>query len=456
MIDITTSLDLFSRSGGGGSSSSGGGGGGSEIIIALGYLIGYYCTKIIKKFARDDIAKFLSATIMLLISLFFVLFIVVIGSFITGYIVILIVVGLWTGWYAQINNLWSKLKSRIKKADADIAVAAKKDSAWDEEKLHKLAIESFLRFQDDWTRLDPSTINQYAVPRYAEKAGLLMQILRDLNRQNAVINPQVIKIDTINIYDNEDNSQDFFTVMIEARADDQLIDMRTNEVIFSDRNSFIEYWSFQRTENSWKISNIEQATADQLRADATLRQLADEQNMFYSLDMGWLFLPARGEVFHDGRFGKSDINNHLVGVVNGILTQIYTYNSKFNNDSKIFVIGQITVPKFYGHILVKPKQKFFSFDNGYNLKEPKGSEKYDFEWQDFNKKYEVYATDYDRLASFELINPKFMEMMYAIDENLVLEVTDNIIFFRVTQQTSLATYSQLLNLLKQAHKELKL
>ena len=74
------------------------------------------------------------------------------------------------------------------------------------------------------------------------------------------------------------------------------------------------------------------------------------------------------------------------------------------------------------------QQKFFSYDAGYSVKEPKGSEKYDFEWQDFNKKYEVYATDYDRLASFELINPKFMEVMYAIDENLVLEVTDNIIF----------------------------
>lgn len=453
MIDIVHGLEYFGRGGGGGSSGGGDGGG---IIGAIGYFIGFYVTKIIKKITGEETAKILSAIVMALLTFSFVLLIVFVGSFVAGYVLVLIIVGLWAGWYAQMNNLWARFRGKIKKADADLADAAQKDSVWDEQKLHALARSIFMRYQGDWTRLDTSKLSEYATTRYTNKVSLMLKMLRDLNRQNAVIDPQIIKIDTINVQDSQDDSQDFFTVMIEAQAKDMLIDMGSNKTIFQDNKSFIEFWSFQRSESTWLLSDIEQSTAKQLSSDTTLQELAKQQGMFYSLDMGWLFLPSRGQVFHNGMFGISDINNHLVGLVNGILTQMYTYNSYYNNDSKNYVIGQITVPKSYGSILVRPKQKLLTLDSSNNIKEPTGSQKYDFEWPDFNRKFEVFATDADRLASFELINPKFMEMMYAIDESLVLEVTDNIIFFRVSQKTSLETYAQLLGLLKQAYKELKL
>jgi len=448
-------LEVFARGGGGGSS---GGGDASYGIAAIGYFIGFYVTKIIRKIVNEEKAKLFSLVAMGLITVIFILFIMISGSFLATYLIALIIAGLWTGWYTQFHGIWDKLKNKIKKADVDLGKAQQADSSWDETKLHELCRATFMRYQDDWTRLDEAKLSEYITANYALKTSLLLQILRDLNRQNAVMNPEIIKIDTVEVHDNADNNQDSFTVLIEAKANDTLINLSTRETIFSDNNTFTEFWTFNRTGNNWLLDSIDQTTADQNNANQTLVQLATQNSMYYSLDMGWLFLPERGQVFKDGSFGVSDINNHIVGTINNILVQIYTYKAKPGKDGSIdYVIGQINVPKYYGNILVRPKISMFNLAGATNkIKPPENSSQYEYEWTDFNKKFEVFATEGDRLASFELINPKFMEMMYEIDEALVLEVVDNNIYFRVSQKTNLDTYTKLMELLKQAHKELKL
>ena len=351
-------LEVFARGGGGGSS---GGGDASYGIAAIGYFIGFYVTKIIRKIVNEEKAKLFSLVAMGLITVIFILFIMISGSFLATYLIALIIAGLWTGWYTQFHGIWDKLKNKIKKADVDLGKAQQADSSWDETKLHELCRATFMRYQDDWTRLDEAKLSEYITANYALKTSLLMQILRDLNRQNAVMNPEIIKIDTVEVHDNADNNQDSFTVLIEAKANDTLINLSTRETIFSDNNTFTEFWTFNRTGNNWLLDSIDQTTADQNNANQTLVQLATQNSMYYSLDMGWLFLPERGQVFKDGSFGVSDINNHIVGTINNILVQIYTYKAKPGKDGSIdYVIGQINVPKYYGNILVRPKISMFN------------------------------------------------------------------------------------------------
>lgn len=448
-------FETFARGGGGGSSSGGGGGGGSEGIAAIGYLVGYYLTKLLKKRIKKNV-NLVSAGFMVAISVALIILMLTGSSLLGGYIIFLVLLGLWMGWYSAINDVWAKLSKKIKKTNADLEKARASDAAWDEQTLHAMVSDVFMRYQYDWTRLDAANMQTYCTPGFADKSRLLLQTLRDLNRQNAVMNPNIIKIDTLEITDSADNAKDSFTVIIEAQADDSLLDINTRQTIFADKSSFVEFWSFLRSGNGWLLSGIEQSTADKRQVNNAVKGFAEQNNMYYSLDMGWLFLPQNGQVFHDRAFGKSDINNHVIGMYGKLLVQVYTYNSNYNKDSRNFVIGQINVPKAYGNILVRPKKKLTQIFSGYDVNPVNGSQQYTLEWQDFNKMYEVFATDGDRLAAFELLNPKFMQMMHGLDDSIVLEVVGNIVYFRARQDTSRSTYDKLMSLLQQAYKELKL
>jgi hypothetical protein len=177
--------------------------------------------------------------------------------------------------------------------------------------------------------------------------------------------------------------------------------------------------------------------------------------MFYSLDMGWLFMPKNGLLFRNGKFGKSDINNHVIGLYNNSLTQLYTYSDNVSNDPNIYAVAQINLPKSYGGILVRPKGNIFQrgiFDGV-----PNNYTKYTFEWPDFNDRYEVFATDADRLASFELINPGFMAYLYDNDPKAVLEVADNTVYiYKKVQYASPQDYEIFMTILMKSFKELQL
>ena len=101
------------------------------------------------------------------------------------------------------------------------------------------------------------------------------------------------------------------------------IDTASNTQLFRDASSFTEYWTFQRNQSSWLLDHIEQSTADKSLADNQLAAFAAANNMYYSLDMGWLFLPRYGQLLGNGKFGKSDVNNHVIGMWDKYLVQFY-------------------------------------------------------------------------------------------------------------------------------------
>ena len=81
---------------------------------------------------------------------------------------------------------------------------------------------------------------------------------------------------------------------------------------------------------------------------------------------------------------------------------------------------------------------------------------YDVEWTDFNKRYEVYASKSDALPAFELLNPKFMEYLYAKNPNYSIEVIgSNIYIFANIKTVQDRDYFDLLDILSAAYRELK-
>ena len=449
------SLDHIARGGGGGSS-GGSGGGGGEIIALISYVPSYYLGKLIKALLPRKAELIVSATLASIFSIT-LLVLGIFGGFFGVYLAVLLIAGIWAGWAGAFFNVTDKIKARAKKTKVRLDQAALADSAWNEAALLDFAKQVFLRYQYDWSNFNTASMSGYLTTEYAHHTSLMLSLLSQLGRKNIMENVEIKSVHLVDMHDDHDNSLDTFTAAFEAKAKDSLIETATNTTLFSSNSIFYEYWTFQRDGSGWRLLRIDQHTADKLSQRAGLVSFAKANNMYYSLDMGWLFLPKGGELFKSGKFGTSDINNHVVGTYHDHIVQFYTFEPSPRADTTLnYVVAQIILPKQYGGILIRPTKSFWSMAIGGD-KAPKGYSKYSFEWPDFNKRYTVYATDADRLATFELLNPGFMAYLYDTDAQASIEVVDNTVYlYKQANQFNDANYSTFLTIMLKAFKELKL
>lgn len=456
-------LTTFARAGGGGSGGGGSGGGGSggsggsggEIIAMIGYFPSYYTGKLVKKFLprkAELVVSFTSATIMSSVLLW--LAYVAHGGFL---FMLLVVLGIWSGWYAAFFGTWEKIKKRAAKTKRAVDIAAQTDSAWQSDQLLAYARQIFTQYQQNWSDFDVTSMQSYLTRHQLMLSALMLRALREMGRVNTVANTYIVDIALVDMHDSTDDSQDWFRVAIEASANDTLRDTRSGQVLFTDKSTFTEYWTFVRYSDTWLLDRIDQATADLSMRSQSIESFAREHNFYFMLDMGWLFLPNSGVLFRGGRFGKSDINNYTVGLIGEQLVQLYTYTPTPNYN---ILVGQINLPKSHEGILIRRKTSLFS--SWSPPKPPREYQKHSLEWPDFNKRYEVSATNADRLATFELLNPGFMAYLYDTDPGVSIEVADNVVYLykfagqQAEKSISSKDYDVLMTILVKAHKELQL
>lgn len=456
MIDILPELLSQIARGGGGGSSGGGGGGGGEFIALIGYLPSYYAGKLIKKWLprkQEIVVSLISAAIVSAV-------LILVANHLhsgTGWLItFFVVLGVWAGWAAAFFGAWDKIKDKAKKTSKKVETAAQLDSAWAPDELHQIAKSTFLKYQADWSSFDVGSIQTYTTERYARHVQLLLRALQEMHRVNDMSNIMIEGTAITEVADDTDNQKDTFTIAINASANDTLRNTQPDKSLFSDNSSFIEYWSFVRQNNTWLLDGIQQETADLSSQNKELKHFAETNNMYYSLDMGWLLLPNSGVLFGGGAFGKSDINNHVIGLYGQNIVQLYSYIDD-KKDGTETIVAQINLPRSYGGISIRRKHSFWSLAPPQAPKPPKDYKHYSFEWPDFNKRYIVSATNQDRLATFELLNPGFMAYLYDKDPGVSIEVADNVVYlYTLTGSTNQETYQIMLEILAKAHKELRL
>ncbi len=459
MVNFLTIIELVARGGGGGSSSGGGGG---EIIGLIGYIPSYYLGKLIKKLLPRKAELIVSG----LCAAFFSVILLIMGfagGFSGAYLMILIVVGIWAGWAAAFFGVWDRLAKRSKEAKGIIEQAGSLDSAWNEAALMQHAQQAFLQYQYDWSTDARQNISTYTTPWFNHHTSLMLDALKELGRTNIMADVHIKQSLIVAAHDSQDDNEDTFTAAFEASANDQLVG-DNGTVLFADKRPFIEYWKFIRSGNTWLIESITQQTQELSTANQSIQNFAHTNQLAYSLDMGWLFLPAKGLLATQGRMGISDINNHVIGRYNDRLIQLYTFTpspAQNNSASNSWLMLQITLPKSYGGIIIRSRSTAIKrLMSG--IKPTKAYTNYTFEWPDFNKRYLVHATDADRLATFELLNPGFMAYLYDNDPGVGIEVADNVLYiFKSlghTTTTSLdpVEYQTMLTIAFKAFKELQL
>ncbi len=453
-LSISWLLELFAVAGGGGSSSGGGGSSGSssggsgsgiEILFFVGYGLMHVIGAFLRKKTKPVTANILGWSIFLVVSILFTF----LGFY--GWIMAFgAIFGTGSGLYNWFNFIAKKIGITKQKHE----LALKKDSSWDIKLLNDQTAKTFAQFQADWSNNDTSSMGNYLSLGYLKHNELMVMALRQLNRRNVVNHPTITRQALIDISDVDDNTQDRYIMLVTFSAEDTLYDTKNNELLYSARTNFQEYWKFIRSSDSkWLLEGISQMTEDPYMRNNVMAQFALTKKYYYSPDWGWLLLPRRGQLFGSGKFGTSDINNHIIGQYKDILIQLYNYIPSPSSDSSAssnYIIAQVALPKSYGNIVVR-KKRLLSFVGTKDLK------RVTMEWGDFNKRYEVWASDMERVTSFELLNPSFMVKLQELPFEVNIEVVDNIVYLYSSKISATPqTYETMLGILDAAFKEMRM
>lgn len=442
-VVLNPAIELFARSGGGGSSSGGGGGG---IEILFGYLPMHFVGSLLRKKLKlpPIVASFTGWSIALLY--------IIVWIVLAGWYGAIIGLAAGIGMAAGLYNWLGKATKLAKKAKQAQALAVQTDSAWGIENLNAQTTQTFGAYQNSWSNNDVASMAGFLSPYYLRHNQLMILALQQLGRRNLMANYKITQLDLVDVTDVEDKTQDRFVMLVSATADDQLVDTKTNTIIFTDKKPFQEYWKFIRQDDShWLLEGIGQVTEDPYMRNNVLAQFAASHNYFFSADWGWLLLPSRGQLFNKGKFGTSDINNHVIGVYNNVLIQLYNYvPNPTSAPTDTHIIAQVALPKTYGNIVVRRKSAF----SGVGIK---GLTKISLEWGEFNKMYDVWASDMERVTSFELLHPAYMAKLRDLPFEVNIEVVDNIVYlYSRKAKATPEIYESMLALLNEAFKEMRM
>lgn len=314
------------------------------------------------------------------------------------------------------------------------------------------ANQIFLQYQKDWTEFNKKNIKTYTTLGYGKHADLMLELLQNLHRTNKV--SQVKISNTYLITKVNENTP----LPIEVRVEFTFSGL--DEVITDDGQKLYsqyvpsanETWNFVYDGKALKLSGITQPTESSSHLIRSLADFAKEHKLYYSPDWGRYALPSRGLIFGGASMKIADINNHIIGKWGDLLIQLYTYaETPDQTTNNYYIVGQINVPKNYLGVIVKSH----NFKSGH--KPDKSYDKFELEWNEFNKRYEVYAASRDALPAFELLNPKFMEFLYSKNPSYSLEVVDNVIYIYAPITTiTERDYEDLLEVLQKAYDELKM
>jgi hypothetical protein len=419
IIITSLTLSLFGFAGGGGSSSGGGGGGGHSSSS-------HSSSSSYSSSSSDSLESTIYSFAMLG------------GAFI--FVII---------YYVMMYKDLQKSKLAEKKRLDTIDHNESEKEQW----IHKEAERIFVAYQQDWSDYNLEKIKAYTTDRYFEHASLMLDAIDRTGRRNVVRDLTVSRVVLYNKVDDSTTTPIELKVMFNFGGKDTIEDVETKNLINCDfADDVTEYWNFIYDGKSLKLDGIVQSTESTPHLLYSIANFANENDLFYSPDWGRLALPTEGVIFPGSYIlSSADVNNHVVGKWNDCLIQMYTYSANPEYTNSYYIVGQINVKKSYEGVIIALNQ----IDE--KIKKPKGYERFELEWNDFNDRYTVYAASKDALPAFELLNPGFMAKLYEKNLPYNIEVKNNVIYiFAKADSAKAEDYNELFNILTEAYKELKI
>jgi hypothetical protein len=349
----------------------------------------------------------------------------------------------------------SKASKNSQRATRSVALPDNYFGRWSIDDLKKSAENVFKTYQANWSEFQTDMMTHYMTPNYHDYAEVMMLALRQMGRANVVNHVDVTSVSIVGLTIGEDGEVATMRAEIRGRVLDTIMDTVTGETLDFNPMDFMETYKFVVTPDMILLDGIDQPTVSQNHLMKSLEDFAAQNKMFYTPDWGRLLLPRRGLAFRKASFKVSDINNHVIGQWgDSSVVQVYTYtanpNITVNGQARYLLIGQLSIPRSYDGIIVKPRKMFAR-------RPPKEYEQYQTEWEELNSRYEMWATARDKVTSFELLNPDYMAKLYDSGlKEATLEVVDNVIYISTPTTLAPENYAKILELLRLAYHEMKL
>ena len=116
---------------------------------------------------------------------------------------------------------------------------------------------NYFIIQDAWSNKNLEILKDYLTPQLFEAWQTKMNWYEFQGKRNELTNIKLIKQHVVNVYDSENDDEDYFWVYIEGMMDDLTIDDQ-NQVIESYDGVFVEYWKFKRSKDRILLDEIRQ------------------------------------------------------------------------------------------------------------------------------------------------------------------------------------------------------
>jgi hypothetical protein len=303
------------------------------------------------------------------------------------------------------------------------------------------AREVFPIFENGWATTDLDALKSVLSAEYFKRIILELSVLKAEMRQD--------KMEDLNLTQvalTADVTDQTFRVRMFASATDILWDAQNNSALFTDQSPFTEFWRFIKEDGVWKLDGIDQSTMSAATTEMGVAAFAKNNNFYYDPDFGWLMLPDKGAIFSASSFGKSDVNNHVIGWYRDKIVEFYTYVPVAGKNPN-WLVAQAILPKAYHDILIR-KKRLLDFA-------PHGLTRITLESLDFNDKFDVFASPDDEVNSLELLAPNFMEKITALPFELNIELVGSFLYF-YTKDRGPQAMDQMLQVISWAFDEMKL
>lgn len=313
---------------------------------------------------------------------------------------------------------------------------------WDETNTEAYVQEAFLALNAAWSRGDADAMRPYLTPRMFDKMSSMVEALTLLGRRNEVTG---LEVTSLVLEDASTARGPSFSVRVRARSTDLLRDA-DGGVLASSSSGVNECWRFVSDGTRWLLDEIEQPTRSMAHDVESIVRFAERSGLHYSADFGRLLLPESGVLFRNASMDHSDVNNHVIGHMDGVLVQLYTFEPVPDGDhSDDIVVAQTVLERGLGGILVRPRSaKGWPTPNMRELS---------FESNAFNERWRVHATDPDEVAAFELLHPALLERLAQLELPIGIEAVGRSLY--IFDESGIAPYELMFDLLGRAHVELR-
>ncbi|MCK4613629.1 MAG: TIM44-like domain-containing protein [Thermoplasmata archaeon] len=161
-----------------------------------------------------------------------------------------------------------KLKRKLDQVDKALQIIGKNDPIWRKNYLLIIARHAFRKIQRAWSEKDRGALRALLTKDLCIKWEALLDKMDEVGQRNIVDRITIEEVLMIDVKDFTNDDLDRFTARIKASAVRYTVDTKNEweEPKWDDdadpnpgmeSKEFIEFWTFQRHGDSWRLTNVE-------------------------------------------------------------------------------------------------------------------------------------------------------------------------------------------------------